>query len=277
MTASLDFGPVTKNFVDRLKEWNDEHGYKQDDAYYKRLAESDFHTQLAADIKNQVDKYLIEVQSKQDKKIDDLQKAVSNLAKANKKSQVHKVRNNLIIRSLDTQETSDIGKFLAERIEAGGGPRALKQLKDSIQTTEFPAREGATTNLSTYRSVLPENHKKFLFVGLAQLTKQKKGSKQTMFVENECPGYLLKRKQALEKIGYSVRQKNKKIKTKTALKGLKLKLYIKFDTNQEWIDVSDEKVADFLRSTTVLFRDNDSRKPTTPMSCMELLERSDSE
>ena len=196
----------------------------------------------------------------QTKLVSDLTHKVTRLEQHYRTSEVHRVRDNVVIKT--SKGTNDIGEFLADTIKKGCGEKPslhlfsiqlIMQKKGDI--TPGRPRKGKQAESQLYKVRLSPKMKNDLYRGLALSN----GRTNDFQVSHDTPRFLVQQKHAYEKIGYSIRSTHKKtldVKTRISLRSNNLSLTLK-TKDSDWFDLESELGKTFL-DTQLVLKDGDA-------------------
>ena len=180
-------------------------------------------------------------------KVDQLSNKVTQLEHHHRSSEIDRVKNNVIVKT--RKSSGEIGDYLVDMIKKGCGEKPsmhLLSIHQIIQKKSFVTpgkpKKGKTAESHLYKVSLSAKMKSDLFKGLALPGNRSNSDFQ---VSHDTPRFLVKQKQAYEKIGFSIRSSFKgQVKTRISLKSHNLCMMIKVG-DADWIDLtSDSKYLD---------------------------------
>ena len=195
------------------------------------------------------------------KRIAGLERKVKLSVTAERRRDFNLVRNNLIAKS--QKSISEVQKYISNMVEKGGGGKLVQK---NIPVVELQQSPGKQRDFKIYRVVMGEGQKKCVFSGIAKshsegdpahVVPRVPGVKivPDIRLDNECPAYLVQTKREMERISFSIRSKFKdshKVKVKLAMKGLKMRIFVKDKDSPQWIGLDDTR-ADIYMDTDVYY------------------------
>ena len=191
-------------------------------------------------------------------KVDQLTNKVTQLEHHHRSSEIDRVKNNIVVKT--RKSSSEIGDYLADMIKKGCGEKPSMHLlsihqiiqKKSLVTPAGRPKRGKPAESLLYKVSLSSKMKSDLFKGLALPSSRNNSDFQ---VSHDTPRFLVKQKQAYEKIGFSLRSSFKgEVKTRISLKSHNLCLMIKAG-DADWINLTSDKK--YLEAPLVL-RESDN-------------------
>jgi uncharacterized coiled-coil protein SlyX len=191
-------------------------------------------------------------------------KTIKKLIDREKRVQLDKVKNSIIVKS--AKSIAETTKAMVKLMETGG----TEKVSPKPALVEIPPGKNAKDRaLPIYRVVLKDEHKKALFKGLGLV-----GRDVDIRFENETPHYLAQAKRDYDKVSYTLRKafnsgdKNRKLRTKLVLRGLKLKIMFKDVDNEDWFYIDNARAEKYLQEKVYFSKDE---KPAIIPICSDFI------